>query len=247
MTRIRKMRAGTLAALTVPAIVGATLTAPAHATVASGTYRSYTAPNGLNSQYHVYANGIDWSKPVGVVFYIDGDYWRNDQSKIYSAVRTESAIGKTGHNAAIRVPTNLCVERIRGRKVAVPCAKTVTACIEGLRHDERQVIILVAKTWDQFHLGIGKAAVTVRSVALFNSPSGAPRWRVRCTRSIGGADPPVHRLVLNVLRRLGLHALITAARNEDRTAARAPCALTIRIQLIGDELGASGVTHRPHL
>ena len=38
MTRIRKMRAGTLAALTVPAIVGATLTAPAHATVASGTY-----------------------------------------------------------------------------------------------------------------------------------------------------------------------------------------------------------------
>jgi len=84
MTRIRKMRAGTLAALTVPAIVGATLTAPAHATVASGTYRSYTAPNGLNSQYHVYANGIDWSKPVGVVFYIDGDYWRNDQSKIHS-------------------------------------------------------------------------------------------------------------------------------------------------------------------
>lgn len=84
MTRIRKMRAGTLAALTVPAIMGATLTAPAHATVASGTYRSYTAPNGLNSQYHVYANGIDWSKPVGVVFYIDGDYWRNDQSKIHS-------------------------------------------------------------------------------------------------------------------------------------------------------------------
>ena len=41
-------------------------------------------PNGLNSQYHVYANGIDWSKPVGVVFYIDGDYWRNDQSKIHS-------------------------------------------------------------------------------------------------------------------------------------------------------------------
>ena len=166
---------------------------------------------------------------------------------IHRVIRTESAIGKTGHNTAIRVPTNLCVERIRGRKVAVPCAKTVTACIEGLCHDERQVIILVAKTWDQFHLGIGKAAVAVRSVALFNRTSGAPRWRVRCTRSIGGADPPVHRLVLNVLRCLGLHALITAARNEDRTAARAPCALTIRIQFIGDKLGASRITHRPHL
>ena len=105
----------------------------------------------------------------------------------------------------------------------------------------------MAKTWDQFHLGIGKAAVAVRSVALFNSTSGAPCWRVRCTRSIGGTNPPVHRLVLNVLRCLGLHALITAARNEDRTAARTPSALTIRIQFIGDKLGASGITHRPHL
>ena len=26
---------------------------------------------------------MDFSKPVGVVFYFDGDYWRNDQSKVY--------------------------------------------------------------------------------------------------------------------------------------------------------------------
>ena len=37
----------------------------------------------ISSQYHVYAEGVDFSKPVGVVFYFDGDYWRNDQSKVY--------------------------------------------------------------------------------------------------------------------------------------------------------------------
>ena len=31
----------------------------------------------------MYANNLDYSKPVGVVFYFDGDYWRNDQSKVY--------------------------------------------------------------------------------------------------------------------------------------------------------------------
>ena len=79
-----KVRVGALAAITIPAIIGSTLTVPAQAAVASGTYRSYTAPNGLSSQYHVYANGIDWSQPVGVVFYVDGDYWEAKDSKVHS-------------------------------------------------------------------------------------------------------------------------------------------------------------------
>lgn len=79
-----KVRAGALAAITIPAIIGSTLTVPAQAAVASGTYRSYTAPNGLSSQYHVYANGIGWSQPVGVVFYVDGDYWEAKDSKVHS-------------------------------------------------------------------------------------------------------------------------------------------------------------------
>lgn len=78
-----KVRAGALATIAVPAIIGSTLTVPAQATVASGTYLDYTAPNGLSSQYHVYANGIDWTKPVGVVFYFDGDYWQNKESLIH--------------------------------------------------------------------------------------------------------------------------------------------------------------------
>ena len=53
-------------------------------TMSSATYQSYTSPVGTTSQYHVYANNLDYSKPVGVVFYFDGDYWQRDESKVYT-------------------------------------------------------------------------------------------------------------------------------------------------------------------
>jgi len=37
-------------------------------TMSSATYQSYTSPAGTTSQYHVYANNLDYSKPGGVVF-----------------------------------------------------------------------------------------------------------------------------------------------------------------------------------
>ena len=44
----------------------------------NATYQTYTAPNGLSSNYHVYANGIDTKKPVGVLFVFHGDYSRRN-------------------------------------------------------------------------------------------------------------------------------------------------------------------------
>lgn len=74
----------TALSLTAMLLGGALATAaPAQAEVASQTFSSFTA-EGATSQYHVYADGIDWSKPVGVVYYFDGDYWTTDQSKIYN-------------------------------------------------------------------------------------------------------------------------------------------------------------------
>ncbi len=52
--------------------------------MSSATYQSYTSPAGTTSQYHVYANNLDYSKPVGVVFYFDGDYWQRNESKVYT-------------------------------------------------------------------------------------------------------------------------------------------------------------------
>lgn len=80
--RTNKKSAKALATLALVAgtALTATLTAtPAQAYTTTGTFRNYGA-----SQYHVYANGIDWSQPVGVIFYLDGDYWKTSQSKIYS-------------------------------------------------------------------------------------------------------------------------------------------------------------------
>lgn len=54
---------------------------PAQAAVSNSSFTSYTA-NGMTSQYHVIANGIDWSQPVGVVFYLDGDYHSIANSKV---------------------------------------------------------------------------------------------------------------------------------------------------------------------
>lgn len=80
-SRAPKKSAKTLAALALVAgsAFSATISStPAEAYTTTGQFRPYG-----NSQYHVYANGIDWSQPVGVVFYLDGDYWTTNQSKIW--------------------------------------------------------------------------------------------------------------------------------------------------------------------
>ena len=80
-----KIRAAALTAVTVTALVGGSLSAPAQAEVDSGRFLNYSVPNGsMSSQYHVYADGIDWAQPVGVVFYFDGDYWNSNKSNVYN-------------------------------------------------------------------------------------------------------------------------------------------------------------------
>ncbi|SDQ27526.1 hypothetical protein [Arthrobacter crystallopoietes] len=54
--------------------------APAPGTL---TYRNYTAPNGLTSQYHVLGNNVDTSQPVGIVFVFHGDYSYPAQSYVH--------------------------------------------------------------------------------------------------------------------------------------------------------------------
>ncbi|MDO4898024.1 MAG: hypothetical protein Q3965_01840 [Rothia sp. (in: high G+C Gram-positive bacteria)] len=68
-------------ALAAVAASSALAVAPAHAEVENSSFASYTA-NGVTSQYHVISNNIDWSQPVGVVFYFDGDYSSVANSKV---------------------------------------------------------------------------------------------------------------------------------------------------------------------
>ncbi|MFI7484118.1 hypothetical protein ACH9EU_17095 [Kocuria sp. M1R5S2] len=39
----------------------------------SGTDRTFHADNGVTLNYHYYAEGVDWDRPAGAVFYFDGD------------------------------------------------------------------------------------------------------------------------------------------------------------------------------
>lgn len=41
--------------------------------IPTGNYRPYTDENGVSSQYHIFADNIDKSKPVGVLYYLEGD------------------------------------------------------------------------------------------------------------------------------------------------------------------------------
>ena len=64
------------------AVAALALTAtPAHAVSTSstgwhpvsGTDRTFRADNGIALTYHYYADGVDWDRPAGAVFYFDGD------------------------------------------------------------------------------------------------------------------------------------------------------------------------------
>ena len=54
--------------------------------IQSGQYLTFTDNvngTGLQSRYHVYADNIDWTQNVGVVYYLDGDYFSTTASTFH--------------------------------------------------------------------------------------------------------------------------------------------------------------------
>lgn len=71
-------------ALTTTALATVTLLPAgpaANAATSNKTFQSYTSGS-VTSQYYIYANNIDWSKPVGAVFFFDGDYQDPSQTTV---------------------------------------------------------------------------------------------------------------------------------------------------------------------
>lgn len=60
------------------AVAGAAVPAQAADPVETGRNLSYTDSTGRTSTYHVWADGIDWEQNVGVLYYLDGDYFSKD-------------------------------------------------------------------------------------------------------------------------------------------------------------------------
>lgn len=59
--------------------------------------------NGITGQYHVYADGLDLSKPVGIVMHLHGDGGWEYRSPAYSTVKAYRAAAKA-KNAVLLVP-----------------------------------------------------------------------------------------------------------------------------------------------
>lgn len=47
----------------------------------TGHWRTWSH-GGRTAYYHVYANGIDWTRRVGVLWFLDGDYYTGSQSRV---------------------------------------------------------------------------------------------------------------------------------------------------------------------
>ena len=84
----KKFLTGSLASATIAASLFSAAPA-ANASTSNGSFRGYTSSAGVSSQYHVYANNIDWSLPVGIIFYLDGDYFYNYQSKVHNPANSD--------------------------------------------------------------------------------------------------------------------------------------------------------------
>ena len=70
------------------------------------TFKTFTA-NGYTSQYHLYASGLDWSKPVGALIYADGsgEYGLKNPSSTYLMAGSNGLIETAKkHNMILLTP-----------------------------------------------------------------------------------------------------------------------------------------------
>ena len=115
---------------------------------------------------------------------------------------------------------------------------------ERVAQNLREVVVEVARTVQNGRGSVGVAGVAVGVVAALNGASCAPGLRVGLAGAIVRVCVPEHGLGLQ--RSRGGALVQAAASNHDGSAAVAP-GLGLSVQLVGDELSATGVAHGPHV
>lgn len=99
-------RVGVVAVAAMLLVVGATRPAVAAGALTNRTNVSFTS-NGVTSKGHIFAAHLDWSKPVGIMVYLDGSSERGLRS--YNGSYLLDADGKTGLVEAARTRNLLLV------------------------------------------------------------------------------------------------------------------------------------------
>ena len=115
---------------------------------------------------------------------------------------------------------------------------------ERVAQNLREVVVEVARAVQNGRGSVGVAGVAVGVVAALNGASCAPGLRVGLAGAIVRVCVPEHGLGLQ--RSRGGALVQAAASNHDGSAAVAP-GLGLSVQLVGDELSATGVAHGPHV
>ena len=115
---------------------------------------------------------------------------------------------------------------------------------ERVAQNLREVVVEVARAVQNGCGSVGVAGVAVGVVAALNGASCAPGLRVGLAGAIVRVCVPEHGLGLQRIR--GGALVEAAASNHDGTAAVAP-GLGLGVQLVGDELSATGVAHGPYV
>ena len=115
---------------------------------------------------------------------------------------------------------------------------------ERVAQNLREVVVEVARTVQNGRGSVGVAGVAVGVVASLNGASCTPGLRVGLTGTVVRVCVPEHGLGLQ--RSRGGTLVQAAASDHNGAAAIAP-GLGLGVQLVGDELSATGVAHGPHV
>ena len=115
---------------------------------------------------------------------------------------------------------------------------------ERVAQNLREVVVEVARAVQNGRGSVGVAGVAVGVVAALNGASCAPGLRVGLAGAIVRVCVPEHGLGLQRIRG---GALVQAAASDHNGAAAIAPGLGLSVQLVGDELSATGVAHGPHV
>ena len=156
-------------------------------------------------------------------------------------------VGCGAHGAGARSVVLLLLRLLFGLLLCLLLGLGSGGCLtlgERAAQNLGEVVVEVARAVQNGRGSVGVASVAVGVVAALNGASCAPGLRVGLTGAVVRVCVPEHGLGLQ--RSRGGALVQATASDHDGAAAVAP-GLGLGVQLVGDELSATGVAHGPHV
>ena len=152
-------------------------------------------------------------------------------------------VGCGAHGAGARSVVLLLLSLLFGLLLSLGSGGCL-ALGERVAQNLGEVVVEMARAVQNGRGSVGVAGIAVGAVAALNGAAGAPGLRVGLAGAVVRVCVPVHGLGL---QRCGGGALVQAAASDHNGAAAIAPGLGLSVQLVGDELSATGVAHGPHV